>query len=167
LESQFLPALKQVMSFVRKPQAPLAFSFWQTYFQQWNVHLSETEFFDFWFSGEKLVPELVNYAQSLRTRGIKVFILSNNFKERTEFYRKNFPGIFTCIDKAYFSWETGFVKPSLEALNLVLCENNLQPQVCVYFDDSDANVELAKSLGIRAEKWIGVVSAKKVIDTLL
>ena len=162
---QFVSALKQIMGIVRRPLAPSTFSLWQPYLQEWNVNLSETEFFDFWFSGEKLVPELVNYAQALRDRRVKVFILSNNFKERTEYYRKNFPEIFACVDKAYFSWETGFIKPSQEALNLVLSENNLQPQNCLYFDDSDANIEVAKDLGIKAAKWSGLEQAKKFIKT--
>ena len=80
---------------------------------------------------------------------------------RTEFYRKNFPQIFQCVDKAYFSWESGFVKPSVESLQLVLSENSLRSEECIYFDDSDDNIKVAQSLGITAEKWTNLVEAKK------
>ncbi len=159
----FLPALKEIMVVVRQPDAPAAFSLWKPYLDQWQVPLTEQQFFDFWFSGEHLVPELVEYAVCLRNKGIKVFILSNNFKERTEFYRKNFPQIFQCVDKAYFSWETGLVKPSIEALQLILSENHLKPEECIYFDDSDENIKVAQTLGIYVEKWIDLTSAKSAV----
>ena len=160
-KDQFLPALKEIMAVVRKPNAPAAFTLWKPYLDQWQVSLSEQQFFDFWFSGEYLVPELVEYAQELKNGGVKVFLLSNNFKERTEFYRKNFPQIFQCVDKAYFSWESGFVKPSVESLQLDLSENSLRSEECIYFDDSDDNIKVAQSLGITAEKWTNLVEAKK------
>ena len=160
-KDQFLPAIKEIMAVVRKPNAPAAFTLWKPYLDQWQVSLSEQQFFDFWFSGEYLVPELVEYAQELKNGGVKVFLLSNNFKERTEFYRKNFPQIFQCVDKAYFSWESGFVKPSVESLQLVLSENSLRSEECIYFDDSDDNIKVAQSLGITAEKWTNLVEAKK------
>lgn len=164
-EDQFLPALKEIMGVVRKPSSPPAFSLWKPYLDKWKVPLSEEEFFRFWFSGEKLVSELVEYARALRDRGVKVFILSNNLKERTQYYRQHFPEIFKNVDKAYFSWETGLVKPSVESLKLVISENSLNPQDCLYFDDSDANIKVARSLGIRSEKWSGLPAAKAVIDS--
>lgn len=159
----FFTALKEIMAIVRKPNAPAAFTLWQPYLDQWQVSLSEKEFFDFWFSGEHLISELVEYAQELKDREVKVFILSNNFKERTEYYRKNFPQIFQCVDKAYFSWKTGFVKPSIESLQLVLTENNLKPKDCIYFDDSDDNIKISQSLGIKSEKWTNLEEAQKSV----
>lgn len=159
----FLPTLKEIMSVVRKPNAPAAFSLWKPYFEEWQVSLSEKEFFDFWFSGEHLVSELVEYAQELKDWGVKVFILSNNFKERTEYYHQSFPEIFRSVDKAYFSYKTGFVKPSSESLQLVLSENNLKPEDCIYFDDSDDNIKIAQSLGIKSKKWTNLDEAKKSV----
>ncbi len=163
IKDLFLPALKEIMAVVRKPKCPAAFTLWKPYLAQWQVSLSEQQFFDFWFSGEHLVSELVEYARGLRNGGVKVFILSNNFKERTEFYRQNFPQIFQYVDKAYFSWETGFVKPSVESLQLVLSENSLKPEDCIYFDDSDDNIKIAQDLGIKSEKWTNIDDAKKSV----
>jgi HAD superfamily hydrolase (TIGR01509 family) len=160
----FTPVLKQIMPIVRKPNAPSAFSLWEPYFRKWGLNLSEEEFFEFWFSGEKPIPELIDYTKKLHESGIKVFILSNNFRERTTYYRSHFPHVFQLFDKAYFSWETGFVKPSLEALKLVLSENQLAPQDCIFFDDQDTNLELARQLGIEAEKWVDLETAKQVIE---
>jgi HAD superfamily hydrolase (TIGR01509 family) len=152
----FLPVLKEVMSVVRQPNAPQAFSLWEPHFKKWGLNLSESKFFNFWFSGEKVVPELIEYAKKLHESGVKIFLFSNNFRERTNYYRQNFPEIFQNIDKAYFSWETGKVKPSSEALQALLAENNLVPQDCIYFDDSDFNISISNELGIRGEKWVNL-----------
>lgn len=163
---EFLPVLKEIMDEVRKPDAPEAFDLWKPHLQKWGLELSEEELFDFWFSGEKLVPGLVHYVDELKSKGLKVFILSNNLKERTESYRKQFPDFFNKFDGAYFSWETGFVKPDPKAYEKILVENGLRPEECIYFDDSDKNVEVAISLGIQAEKYESFEATKTAIEKL-
>ena len=160
---QFLPALKEIMGVVRKQNAPPAFQLWKHYLEKWNLKLSEEEFFDFWFSGEKLISELVQYSKLLREKGLKVFILSNNFKERTTYYREHFPEIFANINQCYFSWETGFVKPSKEAFEIILKENDLEPEECIYFDDSKNNINVAQGLGIKAYEYVDLEETKRII----
>ena len=160
----FVLALKSVMEVVRKPDTPNAYELWKPYFQKWGLNLKEQEFFDFWFSGETLVPGLVEYAGELKEKGCKVFILSNNFRERTEYYRQHFPDLFKIFDGAYFSWETGFVKPQEEAYLNILKINNLEPDECVYFDDSEKNIEVARKLGIRSEIYKDLETIKRMIE---
>ena len=40
--------------------------------------------------------------------------LSNNFKERALYY-SHYPWIHDVVDKTYFSWKTGFIKPDIRA----------------------------------------------------
>ena len=80
-DEDFYPALKKVMAAARKPGVKDSFQLWQPYFEKFDLSLSKKEFFDFWFSGEKLAPEVLNYARELKKKNVKVFILSNNFKE--------------------------------------------------------------------------------------
>lgn len=54
------------------------------------------------------------------------------------------------FDKVYYSWQTGFMKPSAEAYLNVLNENNLKPEEVIYFDDSEENIKIANSLGIKS-----------------
>lgn len=163
---QFLPALKEVMDQVRKPNAPRAFDLWKPYLDSWKLDLTEKEFYDFWFSGEKMVPELVDYAKKLKDEGLKIFILSNNFKERTIYYRTQLPGIFDDFHGVYFSWETGFVKPSIETYQNILEKNNLKAEECLYFDDSEKNIEVARSLGINSELYKGLKETSKTVESL-
>lgn len=152
-QNEFLPALNEVMKRVRMPGADRAFVYWRRFFDQWGLRLSEEEFLDFWFSAEKVVPEMVELAGELKKRGLKLFILSNNFAERAQYYQENFVFLRELFDKIYYSWQTGLVKPNAHALRVVLQENNLQPDECVYFDDSKANVYIARELGIRAYEF--------------
>ncbi len=164
---EFLVALKEVMAVVRCPGIVSAFKLWEPHLQKWGILMSENDFWTFWFSGEHLVPELLNYVHKLRQKGTKVFILSNNFRERTEYYRRNFPEIFTSIDSAYFSWETGFVKPDPKALLNVLEKNNLKPEETIFFDDQDKNIEAASALGIEAVKFQTLSQLEEDIKSLL
>ena len=164
---EFLPALERIMDKVRRPGAPKIYSLWSPYFQKWGLNLSEGEFFDFWFKSEKLDRLVLDYVNILKDRGLKIFILSNNFRERTSYYRQNCPEIFKNIDKAYFSWETGFIKPNELAFRNILEENGLDPEECIYFDDSQKNVDVANSVGIHAIKYENLEKTKRIIENML
>jgi HAD superfamily hydrolase (TIGR01509 family) len=160
---KFLPALKEIMVRVRMPKAGNIFIYWKPYFNKWNVKLSEEEFFDFWFSAEKEIPEMTILARELKSRGVKIFILSNNFVERANYYYKNFTFLKEVADKIYYSWQTGFVKPNIEAYKLILSENNLKPEECIYFDDSEENIKTASSLGIKSFIFENAESTRKLL----
>ncbi|MDP3639635.1 MAG: hypothetical protein Q8R53_00335 [Nanoarchaeota archaeon] len=163
---EVVAALKAIMPLVRRPEAPSCYQLWEPYLQRWNVSLDEKEFFDYWFSGEHLVPEMVRYTQQLRKK-VNVFLLSNNFRERTIYYRQQYPELFAAVNKAYFSWETGYVKPEESAWKNILTENKLVPKQCVYFDNDEENVAAARGLGLHAEHWKGLKRAKGVLEKLL
>lgn len=149
LTEEFLSALKEIMDKVRKPGAGDTFAYWKPYLDKWGISLSRQDFFDFWFGDEKEVAEMVELAGKLKEKGVKIFILSNNFAERTAHYEKASP-FLSMFDKAYYSWQTGFVKPDSQAFKNLLSENNLKPEECIYFDNAKENVETANSLGIKS-----------------
>ena len=147
--SVFIPKLAEIMAAVRKSKAQPAFSYWKSVLKEWKINFPESEFWDYWFKAEILSERMVEFAKSLRKRGIKVFILSNNFKERSEYYG-HYPWMHEAADKIYFSWQTGFIKPDVRAWQFILSENNLKPEDCVYFDDRQVNLDSAGSLGIQS-----------------
>ncbi|HLC81393.1 MAG TPA: HAD family hydrolase [Candidatus Nanoarchaeia archaeon] len=162
--SDFVQALKMIMPVVRKPKAPSCFSLFKPYLDKWQINLNEQSFFKYWFSGEHPVIELIAYAKTLRQSWIKVFILSNNFKERTRYYKEHFPDIFASVNRAYFSWETGLVKPDKQAFFLILQENHLKPNECLYFDNDRENVAAAQSIGIQAFHYTRFTSMKAILE---
>ncbi|KKQ96345.1 MAG: hypothetical protein UT42_C0035G0004 [Candidatus Falkowbacteria bacterium GW2011_GWA2_39_24] len=62
----FLLALKEIMAKVRKPDVEDAFNYWKPYLQKWNINLTKENFFNFWFSAEKEVPELTELARQIK-----------------------------------------------------------------------------------------------------
>ncbi|MCC7289862.1 HAD-IA family hydrolase [bacterium] len=147
---EVLGALKTIQDIVKLPGAPRTFSLWKPYLERWGIEVDEKDFFDWWFSGEKLQSDVIDFCKEARANGQKVYILSNNFKERTQFYKEAFPEIFGNTDGAYFSCETGLVKPDSEAIKNVIDQNGLKIKEVVYVDDSLLNLESARSVGVRS-----------------
>lgn len=163
-EDEFWEVLKAGLKVARQPGADNAFSLWQPGLKKLGMNISEEEFYKLWLSGESVVSEFIEYAKELRKKGIRVFMLSNNFRERTEYYRKNFSEIFENTDKAYFSWETGLVKPAPEAYENIFKEHDLVAAEVIYFDDSEENIRVAGGLGIDAQKFADLDKTKEYID---
>jgi len=84
-----------------------------------------------------------------------IYLLSNtNSIHITEL--KNIMGyekyevFYNLFKKVYYSHEIGFRKPNKESFQLILGENNLDPDDVLFIDDSPQHIEGAKNLGIRA-----------------
>ena len=159
----FLPKLSDIMEKVRKPNAGSAFSYWKEVLKEWKLELSESKFWDYWFRAEVQSEKMIAFAKKIREKGIRVYILSNNFKERADYYNQ-YPWIHDAVDKVYFSWQTGFVKPDTRAWELILTENNLKGEECLYFDDQEKNIKSAESLGIKSFKFTNEEELEKVVN---
>ena len=105
-QSKFMPALESILDIVRRPGAGDLYSYWISHLTDWGINLNRQEFYDYWFGAEKEDKEMIGLTMDLKNKGIKIIILSNNFKERTEYYLKNFQFFKTLPDKIYFSWQT-------------------------------------------------------------
>lgn len=95
----------------------------------------------------KLDTGLLEIIKKTKQKGIKSFILSNSTREISEWYQKTYNDLFEGVDKVYFSWETGYIKPEEEAWEWILKNENLKAEECVYIDDSEINIEAAKRIG--------------------
>lgn len=128
--------------------------------------MTKKQFYDYWFKDEKPYLPMINLGRKLKCRSIKMFILSNNFRERAAYYRKNFSFINTLFIKVYYSWQTGYVKPDSRAYKKILIENNIEPNECLYFDDSKHNISVAKKIGIQAYIFSSVSDTARVLKKL-
>ncbi len=152
---EFLPALNSVMDIVRKPNAPDTYSLFKPFLEKWNVMvdgavIGREAFYHFWFSAETPDDSMISVARELKSLGIKVFALSNNFRERTEYYHAHFSFMADLFDEVRYSWTTGLVKPNHLCWAAILELYKLTPQQVLYFDDSEKNAKVAASLGIHA-----------------
>ena len=161
---EIYPLIKSILHEVRKPgveSQPL----WKPLLEK--VGLTHDDFFQFWFEGEILNHELVEYVRSLREKGLKIIILSNNFPERTNYYRRLFPQLFINVDDQFFSWETGNVKPTPKAYTQILDKYPFKPAEYLYLDDNDDNLSAASDLGIISHKYLSLGDTKTFIEKYL
>lgn len=96
---------------------------------------------------------VVEYVKKVRSQGIKTCICTNNFPTRINALNKKF-NFLSDFDVQVFSYEVGAVKPDLKIFQTLIDKSGVSPQEIRYTDDKEANVEVAKSLGINAEIYI-------------
>ncbi len=153
--SDFLSGLDAIMDVVRKPNAPSLYSQFKPYFDKWNVHMTEPELHNYWFSAETLNREMLDVAAKCKHAGIRLFALSNNFRERAAYYAKQFPELASTFEAIHYSWQTGFVKPDAQAWSHIAQKHGLNPAQTLYFDDSSKNVPVALAEGFDGNKFEG------------
>ena len=114
---------------------------------QWNGPIEEL--FDKWFSYENHpVTELFELINKLKKRKLKVYLATDQDKYRGKYLSEIlFEGIF---DGAFISSTLGHVKVEPEFFLKALAElrrgdKGLKPEQVVFFDDSLANIKVAKS----------------------
>lgn len=106
---------------------------------------------------------------SLRARGYKVFLLSNTNPFMMQWADKDFDGeghpISYYFDAMYLSYQCKVMKPRREIFEIMMHNEQLQPDETIFVDDSPRNVEAASALGIRTlcpqnnEDWTAPLEA--------
>lgn len=85
----------------------------------------------------------------------KTFLLSNTNEIHTKSFQQSFKDEFqkqsldNCFHEAFYSHRIGHRKPNAAAFELVLNKHALIPAETLFIDDSFANIEAAKALGIQ------------------
>ncbi len=106
------------------------------------------------------------WLSEMRSRGFKVFVLSNypkdlyeNTLEKLEFLE--------WMDGVVFSFEAKSNKPELDIYQTLLKRYDLDPGESIFIDDVGANVAAARSLGIHSVQFETYEQAKSRVDLLI
>ena len=89
---------------------------------------------------------LINLIKELKKNNNKIYILSDNNKEASNYY-KTIEGLNN-LDGYVFSYEYGTIKKDGNLFDIFLKKYNLDPKTCYFIDDTIENIEVAKSKGI-------------------
>lgn len=111
-------------------------------------------------------PKNCEYFKELKSRGFKVYFLSNVNQIDLKFDQENFD-IFKLIDGAVYSSEVCCAKPEKQCYEILLNKYNLIPEECIFIDDSLINVEVASSLGIHSVHFYDLEKAKQKIENII
>lgn len=89
-----------------------------------------------------------DWIRSLKAKGYRCYILSN-YARYTYGQTREELSFEELMDGSIFSWQVQQVKPEREIFETLLQRFSLTPQECVFLDDTRANVEAARKLGIQ------------------
>lgn len=94
------------------------------------------------------IPGTIEIIEELKSKNIKMGILSSHSKEWTEFLREKI-GHEKYFDKTLYSYQVGIAKPNIEFYKKIVEKLNVLPEVCIYIDDKEKYLRPAKKLGMK------------------
>ena len=90
--------------------------------------------------------DLIELIKKLKQDNYKIYVLSDNNKEATNYYKKILNDYF---DGWVVSCDYKTVKKDGRLFEIMLEKYNLKPNECFFIDDNTVNVEVAKRYGIK------------------
>ena len=90
---------------------------------------------------------MVHRVRRLKDEGYKLGILTNNVREFADYWQATIP--IDLFDVVVDSCEEGIRKPDPEIYLRTAERLFVEPKACVFLDDSAANVDAAKAVGMR------------------
>jgi putative hydrolase of the HAD superfamily len=117
--------------------------------KEFNIEFTDEEITEL-FNSENMTG-LLGYLPVLKKK-YKLYLLSNQMKIRTDYIRKNFD--LRVFDDVFFSNEIGLIKPDREIFDFVLKQIRLNADECLFIDDTQKNLDTAKTIGINAVKYL-------------
>ncbi|MBS0629127.1 MAG: HAD family phosphatase [Verrucomicrobia bacterium] len=123
--------------------------FWHSY-----AHAHDKELPQGWMGGLNkrvkqfvhLTPGIDEIISELKSRGIRVALLTNTTKLRSDFYYRE--GFYRPFDPVILSWQYNVRKPDPKIYEILLERLDLPAKECIFIDNREENVVGAKKLGI-------------------
>lgn len=115
--------------------------------------LNEVKIVDAWNYIIKDFPEhRLKFIKDLaQKKNHQLILLSNTNDMHIDFIKQNvtfYDDFKNCFDVFYLSQEIHLRKPNSDIYKFVIDENNLIASECLFIDDTEANTDMAKSMGI-------------------
>jgi 2-haloacid dehalogenase len=107
---------------------------------------------------ERAVPGSWEIAEALRARGVPLYGLTNWSADTWPHAQQIHPRLAELFRDIVVSGLVGALKPEPAIYRLLLDRNGLRPEDCIFIDDSPANVEGARALGIDAIRFTGAAA---------
>jgi putative hydrolase of the HAD superfamily len=109
---------------------------------------------------------LLAYYRSLRERGVRLAILTNNVREWHDIWRQKFQidDLFELVVDSAFE---GTRKPEPEIYALTLARLGLPGEACAFVDDLDVNLPPARAAGMHAIHFRDTAQAVAELDALV
>lgn len=116
------------------------------------------------FAGDVLDRGLVDFIRSLRAR-VKTGLLSNAWPDMRDYLALNH--LDDAFDVVIISAEVGLMKPERGIYDLALEQLKLEPSQTAFVDDTRANVEAARTLGMKGILFLNPAQMQAEVMSLL
>ena len=112
------------------------------------------------------LPESIDLIKELKFMGYGIYGLTNWSAEKIGYAFANY-SFFSLFDGIVVSGVEKVVKPDRKIYEILLERYSLKPGECVFIDDNQDNVDMAKVLGINAIRFDNIGNVKEHLETLL
>jgi putative hydrolase of the HAD superfamily len=138
----------------------------QPYLKNWGYTGTVDEYLNKWFTGGAIADEeVLALVKTIRKSGTKCYLATDQEKYRAEYIntKLNFSQLF---DGTFYSCNLGHQKSEQEYFNKIATELNLNPEEIAYWDDDEANVQIAQATGIKSYFYTDIEKFKEELATL-
>lgn len=122
------------------------------YLKKWQINSSVEKIMKMWFENGKINREVVDLVKKLKEKGIICLLITSNEKYRLE-YMKNKFNLDSLFDKIITSYDIGARKPDKKVFRYILDLIKINPEECLFIDDSLENVKVAQYFGMKVILW--------------
>jgi len=112
------------------------------------------------------IPETLQIARELKQSGRYFLATLNNEPRDFNDYRIQHFGLPELFSAFFSSCYLGVRKPQLEVYRKALAISQRRPEESLFIDDSPANIEAARALGMEAILYVGAGELRKELEKL-
>lgn len=113
-----------------------------------HLHEKLKECVEHWDVCMTPLPGAVEFCESVKRKGHRIYVLSNACSKFYEYFPKYFP--LESFDGVVVSSDVYMIKPDIRIYQFLTEKYGLQPQECLFIDDREENVNGAKAAGMEA-----------------
>lgn len=128
--------------------------FWTRIFEGLSLESDIEGAFALYGSLLVVIPGIMDIVRELHERGWLLVLTNNEAKEYDEM-RDRALGLSRYFTFRFPSWKFGVAKPDPRYFEMVLERLGVPPESCLFIDDKENNVEVAKRFGIRGIVFLG------------
>ena len=109
----------------------------------------------------------IPWIQELKSRGYKIYILSNWAKPTYHACLDNELNFLPLVDGAVFSFQEHVIKPDKKIFEILCDRYDINPSDAVFLDDNAANVASSREFGLNTIHFTSYEQAKKELEEYL
>ena len=119
--------------------------------EKWGIGHAHDDALKVWLTIEPVV-ETRETVERLRAAGVRCYLATNQDEHRGQHMHTTL-GYDELFDGCFYSYELRVAKPDPAYFTAILDRLGLPGEQVLFVDDNAANVEAARSVGLRAERW--------------